>query len=75
MSELRDTIEVALNFVKKKEVRVTAFGAVGDGSKDDTKAIQAACDVASILKAPVVLPAGNFVVKDVILTGTGFHIK
>jgi hypothetical protein len=41
-------------------IRVTSFGAVGDGVADDTSAIQGAIDAASVSGGVVYLPAGEY---------------
>lgn len=41
---------------------VKSFGAMGDGTTDDTLAIQAAMDAAALVKGTVVLPGGDYLV-------------
>ena len=58
------TVENKLNDV----VSVKDFGAVGDGTTDDTSAIQAALDAA----ASVFIPAGTYLVSSTLRIKTGF---
>ena len=50
---------------------VRRYGAAGNGSTDDTAAIQAAVDVSAQSKEPARLPAGTYLVTSVITLGTG----
>ena len=49
---------------------VRAFGAVGDGTTDDSAAIQAALDAASAAKATVVVPPGTYRVLSTLTVGS-----
>src|SRR6185295_9786639 len=46
---------------------VKDFGARGDGSTDDTAAIQAAIDACGSNSCTVVFPPGNYVIRDTIV--------
>lgn len=49
------------------EINVKDFGAVGNGTTDDTAAIQAAITAAGTIKSPkVVIPSGEYLVSDTI---------
>jgi len=55
-----------------KTISIRDFGAVGDGLRDDTPAIQAALDAGA---AVVELPQGNYLVKRPLLVHSHTHIK
>lgn len=44
-------------------VKASAYGAVGDGSTDDTTAIQAALDAAVAARGTVIFPAGTYIIS------------
>ena len=55
-------------------INVKDFGAEGDGSTDDTAAIQAAVNAAVLLKRKVCFPAGTYLVTDQISLPIGSQI-
>lgn len=57
----QDPVNGALN--------VRSYGAVGDGSTDDTLAFQAACNAASNKVCAIYVPAGNYVISSIDVTG------
>ena len=63
------------NFWTKRSPRVNVkwFGAKGDGSTDDTDAIQAAIDYATTIGATVYFPAGTYIIGKT--AGTGLTHK
>ena len=66
----------SLNKLKEQSNNVLNYGAIGDGSHDDTKAIQDAIEDAYIRGGSVYLPSGIYLIsspillKDVALIGT-----
>lgn len=65
-----ETVNFKRPFVNVKH---SAFGAVGDGSTDDTDAIQAAYTYAATVKGTVYYPAGTYIIGKT--AGTGLHIE
>ena len=53
---------------------VKAFGAAGDGSTKDTKAIQAALDTAAELGGKVYFPPGKYLVDGSLNVPAGVHV-
>lgn len=58
-AELSRTVEVKL----QESISVKDFGAVGDGTTDDTAAIQAAINYGLSIGGVVLFPAGNYVIS------------
>ncbi len=53
---------------------VSKYGAVGDGSTDDTTAIQAACTAAAATRGVVIMPTGNFKITAAIAVAEGVSV-
>lgn len=77
-NELVSKLENNYNELYSEFTNVSKYGAVGNGIIDDTLAIQAAIDQATILKIPVVFPSGIFLfsslsiqVSNILLIGNG----
>jgi hypothetical protein len=56
------------------QINIKDFGAVGDGVADDTAAFQAAVDEAYLLKRPLIIPQGDYVITDTINCSPMIHI-
>lgn len=69
-SEFAEGLKNAAQVSELKIVNVREFGAKGDGTTDDTDAIQAALHSAEDLGLPLYIPAGNYLVSKTISTYT-----
>lgn len=54
-----------------QHINVKWFGAKGDGSSDDTRAIQAAIDALPAAGGEVILPGGKYIITDTLNIGDG----
>ena len=54
---------------------ITDFGAVGDGSFDCTKSVQAALDAAAVCSGKVVVPPGTYMVGGLKMRGKGVSLE
>ncbi|MGI4870848.1 MAG: glycoside hydrolase family 28 protein [Janthinobacterium lividum] len=62
-------------FGQRKTLNITTYGAKGDGQTDNTAFIQKALDEAATQGGKVLVPAGNFVTKPLLLkSGTELHL-
>lgn len=57
------------------QFNVGLFGAVGDGSHDDTMAVQAAINAAEAVGGTVLLPPGRFLTTDALVVPAGVSIR
>lgn len=77
-SDLTSSVQTILN-TSTPTINVKAYGATGDGTTDDTSAIQAAINAVPSSGGTVLLPAGNYIISTTLtidkdgtmLTGTG----
>jgi hypothetical protein len=61
-------------YLTQEYVNVKDFGAVGDGTTDDTAAIQAALDYAQSLGVRCFIPSGGYLITDTLIIKTGAYI-
>jgi hypothetical protein len=61
--------KVSYSMITGTPVNILDYGAVGDGSADDTTAIQAALTYADSIRGYVVIPTGTFVISDTLDPG------
>jgi parallel beta-helix repeat protein len=54
--------------VDSSTINVKSYGAVGDGSKDDSKAMQDALNHVTALRNKVIIPVGNYVISETLRT-------
>jgi len=59
----------------RKQIFVTDFGAKGDGTTDDTNALQTAIDSAYVQGSTVHIPAGNYKITQTLNVPAGVQLK